>query len=163
MCYVAFHGVLSARGRRVAVRAAREPANAYPENGKLHKSPSSGPRSINMHQPRIGAFTLEIGVDASSLRRFLSLSLSLPLSSLFFFLRNRNPRRKRRCEAFAGRIPPFPLYTCIRNNHPFDDKRFSNENSDIRNLSIPRVYKQNTTLPRRNIMMIVSCCDIHTR
>ena len=55
--------------------------NAYPENGKLHKSPSSGPRSINMHQPRIGAFTLEIGVDASSPRRFLSLSLSL---SLFF-------------------------------------------------------------------------------
>lgn len=162
MCYVAFHGVLSARGRRVAVRAAREPANAYPENGKLHKSPSSGPRSINMHQPRIGAFTLEIGVDASSLRRFLSLSLSSSLLSFLLPSKSKS-EEETKMRGVCGENTLLPLYTCIRNNHPFDDKRFSNENSDIRNLPIPRVYKQNTTLPWRNIMMIVSCCDIHTR
>ena len=136
--------------------------NAYPENGKLHKSPSSGPRSINMHQPRIGAFTLEIGVDASSPRRFLSLSLSLsflPLSfSLPFFLRNRNPRRKRRYKArlFALLVaentpPPISLpiyiYILIYINNQFrstiNDFRTKTaiQTLDIRNLSIPLVYK----------------------
>lgn len=109
MCYVAFHGVLSARGRRVAVRAAREPANAYPENGKLPKSPSSGPRSINMHQPRIGAFTLEIGVDASSLRRFLSLSLFLsPLFSSSFEIEIRGGNEDAR--RLRGEYPPSSIY-----------------------------------------------------
>ena len=79
-----------------------------------------------MHQPRIGAFTLEIGVDASSPRRFLSLSLSLSLFflslSLFpsFFeieIREGNEDTKRVCLLSSLRRIPLPLYlflyTCI--------------------------------------------------
>lgn len=75
-----------------------------------------------MHQPRIGAFTLEIGVDASSPRRFLSLSLfflslSLFPSSFEIEIREGNEDVKRVCLLSSLRRIPLPLYlflyTCI--------------------------------------------------
>ena len=99
-------------------------------------------------------------VLSASVSLSLSLSLSfLPLSfSLPFFLRNRNPRRKRRYEArlFALLVaentpPPISLpiymYILIYINNQFrstiNDFRTKTaiQTLDIRNLSIPLVYK----------------------